>query len=289
MVVLSHIVGINSLMKNDFLSKMSELNINTIDLDEMSKMILSDNQNCSPELWKSLMTKKILTHNIDHNNKYYVLIGMSNFVLDNRVRININTDNLFFVDINYDTCTSQIITYNLDYYRVNIINGKFPLEYLNYDFIKKYRQKIEASYVNKGYVLKKYDDIIKWLKETTNNIVYYVHPKRFTNKLDMKCLGNIKNYGYNTKWMALASILTKDKIRRGIINNKSPYIKEVTLGSFNELKKPIYLYEFRSNELKQVDEYRYEINSVEFMNRSYISNIYDELKRLDVEMEEKRI
>ena len=87
--------------------------------------------------------------------------------------------------------------------------------------------------------------------------------------------------------MALASILPKTSIRRGLLQNNqkdTPYLRELHLKAFDALKKPCYLYEFSGG--NKLDEYRYELNSTNFDKREYISNIYNELIRGNVILEE---
>jgi hypothetical protein len=81
--------------------------------------------------------------------------------------------------------------------------------------------------------------------------------------------------------MAIASILPKSSVKRGVLENKSnkkePYLKELHLNAFTELRKPCYIYELKA--FKKLDDYRYEISNTKFINREYVSNMYDELVR----------
>ena len=41
--------------------------------------------------------------------------------------------------------------YNLDTYRMNIIEGKFPIKYLEHDFLLNQRKELEEEYTQMGY------------------------------------------------------------------------------------------------------------------------------------------
>lgn len=287
-----HIVGINTFIKDELINKFKELNFEIFDLDILSKNILFDeNKNKMGEMWKKQLTSQLELFLSTKLNKNIIIIGLSTFVLDHRYKININTDLKFFLKIHYETCASQLIMYNIDMYRMDIIEGKFPIKYLDHIFLSNQRKDLEKEYIDLGYKLKtrvKLVDFINNLNLNNSNIVYLAFIKRFENLVPESFFGSKQKYfGYTDKWMALASILPKTSVSRGLLQNnhkENPYIKELYLKSFDDFKKPCYLYELsRGNKL---DEYRYELVNRKINKREYISNIYNELIREGVILEE---
>ena len=59
--------------------------------------------------------------------------------------------------------------------------------------------------------------------------------------------------------------------------NKIPIITELLPNAFNEFNKSCYLYEFVSD--NKIDSYRYLLNNNVYINRSYVSNIQNELEQ----------
>ena len=103
-----------------------------------------------------------------------------------------------------------------------------------------------------------------------SNIVYIALVKRFENEIPESYLGSKPVIiAYKDRWMAIASILPKSVVKRGILENKSskkePYLKELYLNAFTELKKPCYIYQLKG--FKKLDQYRYEISNTKFINR----------------------
>jgi hypothetical protein len=195
-MILCHIVGISNKTKENFIDTISNIsdNILILDLDDISKKIIFDNkfsvlynqylhqQNNKRELlkqlglmWKESFTKEINTEIQNNNSKYIILIGLITFFLDLRIKIDISDEikHKFFVSINNTTYIKQLIEFNLDFYRNDIINGKFPLTYLDYNFIKEQRLIIQDIYVSKGYKLKTYDIILSWIKNVIQNLIIH--------------------------------------------------------------------------------------------------------------------
>lgn len=295
-MAIIHIVGINTFIKDELINKFKQLGFEIFDLDVLSKNILFDsNKNKMGKMWKDRLTLQLELFLSTNSNKNIIILGLSNFVLDCRYKINIDTNLKYFLKIPYDTCASQLIMYNLDTYRMDIIEGKFPIKYLEHEFLSNQRRDLEEEYTELGYKLKTRDNLFVMLENLNNKNVnlnnkklYLAFIKRFENTVPNSFFGfKPILFGYTDKWMALASILPKTAIRRGLLQNNekdTPYLKELYLKAFDELKKPCYLYEFSGG--NKLDEYRYELNSTNFDKREYISNIYNELTRDNVILEE---
>jgi hypothetical protein len=307
-----HIVGINTFIKEDMINKFKENNFEIFDLDDLSKEILfSYNKDDIGVFWKSRLNKSLENFILKNKDKNIIILGLSSFVLDHRYKIKINTEDKFFFNIPYDICASQLINYNLDSYRNDIIYGKFPLKYLNHSFLMSQRKDLQEEYINMGYKLKTPEMLSVWLNDNIKDIkdnkdnnqdnnednnqdnkIYLATTKRFEGVIPESYLGSKPIIiGYKDKWMAIASIMPRTAVQRGILqdkggkNNKTlqPYLKELHINGFAELKKPCYIYELEGG--AKLDEYRHEIKNTKFCNRFYISNMYDELIRNNVKLD----
>lgn len=171
-MIICHIVGITSSVKNDFINKTKSMNYNIIDLDEISNNILNnssmqqmykqyqhfkDNKNDKYKdvdrkmslYWETNMIETI--HNNIDKTKKNIVIGYSHNYRNINKRINLPQTTpytKFIIKIcKYDI--RNIIAYNLDKHRNDIINGSYPLENIDYDFIYNNRQKIDSIYEKK--------------------------------------------------------------------------------------------------------------------------------------------
>jgi hypothetical protein len=303
-MIICHIVGISNKIKESFISSIKLLsdNIIILDIDDISKRIIfqkefsliydkylntNNRRNLLTELgliWKTNMTNEINKFIDANNSKYIIIIGLITFFLDLRIKLNIvdNISNKFFVSINNNIYVKQLIEYNIDHYKTDIIDGKFPLNYLDFDFLKNQRIHIQDIYTQKNYKFKTYDLIYNWIKTKINSFnnsekkVWIASFNRYENKLNI----NKRNLiAYQDKSLALMSIFPKKLIKRGITFDDSgeliPVIKELLPNAFNEFNKPCYLYECVAN--NKLDTYRYLLTDNNYINREYISNIYNEL------------
>jgi len=289
-MIIAHIIGINSYLKPDFVTKMNEIDVDVIDLDELTKkLLIKANYNLKPEDWKQQLYNELINSMNNYKMNNYIVIGLTSFINDNRykIKLNVESSNYFFVDIPLDNCSTQIITYNLDTHRQSIISGDFPLKFLDITFIKKQRLQLEDIYENSHKKIK-YDKMIELIKQyiSKNKVLFATSLNRYETKLE-----NIP-YAYNDEWLSLSSIAPKSMITRGIIDGR-PIIKELQIGGFAELNKPCYVYEINKNQkggdkvIAQInkDPYRIKVINSEFIRRRYVSNILDELKRMGVILE----
>jgi hypothetical protein len=291
-----HIVGINTFIKQLMIDKFKEMNFEIYDLDEITKDIMFNYKRDDIGVyWKKRLTEAINNFINNNQNKNLIILGLSSFVVDHRYKVNIPTNNKFFYSIPHDVCSSQLITYNIDTYRNDIIDGKFPIKYLDHDKLMLQRKNLQEEYTDMEYKLKtpvmlanffnnllNINDNNKISRNNNNNTVYLAFIKRFEDKIPQSYIGSKPVIiAYKDKWMAIASILPKSSIKRGMLENKSnkkePYLKELHINAFAELRKPCYIYEL--NGFKKIDQYRFEISNTKFINREYVSNMYDELVR----------
>jgi hypothetical protein len=303
-MIITHIVGINNKLKDTFIKDVENITekIIILDLDDICKKIIfmkdyvqihdkfieTKNRELLSQLgyfWKNKFTNDVNTILGQNKDKYIILIGLITFYLDYRIKINLEEEikEKFFINLDMKKYITDIVTYNIDTYREDIISGKFPLNYLEHKFIKEQRDELKAQYLYRNYKLKNYDAIINWLhhrykniiNELSINTVYYASFKRYENKIDS--IGD-NIIGYSDKWLALISLLPRNTIKRGITykNGKIiPVLKENIPNGFSELNKCCYLYEL--NPEKKIDNFRYIISDFDINNRYYVSNIKTEL------------
>jgi hypothetical protein len=192
--IICHIVGINNLIKQTFLNDVMSTynNIYVCDLDVITnnirnrkKMIdlINSITNSSAgskkrkglmmelnEYWKKaviMAINKELKSNIDNN---IILLGLSTFHRNHRIKIDIPTSNKFLLKVNLKINASEIVEYNIKKFRKFIINGTFPIKHLDHTFLTKQRTKIINIYQSRmNYVIKTYVTLINWLKFNLKN------------------------------------------------------------------------------------------------------------------------
>jgi CRISPR/Cas system-associated exonuclease Cas4 (RecB family) len=172
----AHIVGLNPINKKIFLSNIKHLlnKINIIDLDEINQIILKDNEldllfkqfnkfkqdrNDKYKEFEKKMSNYWETKFIDLvqnkiSNNFNLLIGQNNHYRSLSRKIPIECSNKFIINTNLDEEISQTITYYLDNYKQDIINGNLPLQYLDRNWQKKRRLNLELTYKKNGYIAK---------------------------------------------------------------------------------------------------------------------------------------
>jgi hypothetical protein len=312
-MILCHIAGINNKLKNNFINEVVNVseNIMILDLDDISKQIIYDpdytkiynqfisfnqfNNNIQnkgqilsqlSQIWKYKFTNTVNDLLKQHEAKQIILIGQITFYLDYRIRVILNEEikNKFFINTSTIEHVKQQIEYNLDLYKNDIILGKFPLKYLDHDFLKNQREELREQYMIKDYKLKNYDTIINWITHFVKGLsggglgkpVYYASFKRYENNIEMLSDTIV---GYSDKWLALISMFPKTKFKRGVTfkgGAKTPYIKEMGPMNFKDLNTCCYVYELYPS--KKVDEHRYLIENNNFIQRHYVSNIKNDLE-----------
>jgi hypothetical protein len=313
-MILCHIVGINNKLKKSFVDEMLNINNNIVvlDLDEISKTIMFDkefniyyNQFISnnitinkdkdnnkiillsklSNIWKNKFTDNINNFLNINKNKYIILIGLITFYLDYRIKINLNEDikYKFFINTNTTEHIKQLIEHNIDFYRNDIINGNFPIKYIDLSFLKNQREYLKDAYLIRDYKLKNYDTIINWIKISINNLQIggsidkYVYVASFNRYEDSFSMFE-STIGYTDKWLALISLFPRNKFKRGITfkgGAKTPYIKELSPLCLKDLNTCCYIYEM--NPSKKIDEHRYLVENDKFIKRYYVSNIKNDL------------
>jgi hypothetical protein len=193
--------------------------------------------------WKKNMEKQ-LDYAVKLNNKPIILIGYSTYFKNHKISIPINIPLKFFQKVDLLEHTKNIVEQNIDNYREEIIEGVFPLDFLNHDVLIKKRETLVATYKKMGYQLDTINNILNSIHVASNTTLprrlFYASPEEHPKKLP---LVDNRLIGYEDEWMAIFGALAKDHpgLIKGISNGR-PFIKETVGGSLEALHKPVYLY-----------------------------------------------
>ena len=171
--IYCHIVGLNYKIKEKIVQILqnNDFNFNIIDLDQITQKIINDkNMNLMYNKYEDYFKKSKLKGSEKINSKKYkeiekkmieywknkfqlilekeikkfknnvIVIGLNTHFKNSRIYIKIECKLKFFVRINLDENAKSVIENNLDNHRNEIIDGSFPLEYLEKDFLIKKRE-----------------------------------------------------------------------------------------------------------------------------------------------------
>jgi hypothetical protein len=180
-------------------------------------------------------------------DKKNILIGQSNHYKYLTRKINLNTPNKFFIT-STDDDIKKIIQYNLENYKDDIINGNFPLEYLDVKFLSKKKQAINQAYLKFGYLekdLKQVKIILKLLEtkiidipglwiamKESYNVGSKIHPKK-----------NDKVIAYVDPTMAILGSFNFDNEEISkVYTGKEIKLKELKPKALDKLKSKRFLY-----------------------------------------------
>lgn len=245
--IICHIVGMNNLMKQTFISNINSLYPNIIikDLDSIThkirnnqEMVKLNNQlkktrkgnnrsNIIKNIhshWKVSLTKSINNVKKRHNKKKIIFLGLSTYHKNHRLKVNMETKNKFFIKINSRSNARQIVEYNLEKYKRYIINGSFPLRYIDHEFLIKQRDRLNKVYKNMGYKQISIPSLEKWFELSFNDVKYGKKPLSKTpHKTPLKTFHN------NTQSAKPNSIFvgSKNKYEKFIPVSKKPFRKSI--------------------------------------------------------------
>ena len=265
-----HLIGFNPYSKIDFVGQLNKKIFNVIDLDYINQEILKDSQldkmykqyqklkddkndkfkevdKKMSKFWEKNFIDKV-EYNVNEK-RVNILIGQNNHYKSLAKRVNIECTNKFIVKTETDNEVKAWIRFNLDTYKEDIINGNFPLEYINYEHLHKKRLAIESTYQKIGYIEKSVDQlktIIKLIEDSSKsngneiwvslkepyNIGSLIHPKP-----------NDKVSGFANPNIALLSsfIFTNDEVKRNF-NGSEITIQEIKPQSMKKLKTRRFVY-----------------------------------------------
>lgn len=260
-----HLIGMNPYAKKDFINELNNKIFNIIDLDNINQIILEeepldklykqyiklkdDKNDKYKEVDKKMTTywEKQFIEMVEskiNNKKMNIMIGANNHYKSLTKKVPIDCTNKFIVMI--DNNINELIRYNLETYKDDIIKGTYPLDYINFDFLQKKRKTMETAYIKSGYIektLEQIKTIISIISGTKNvgseiwigmkepyNIGSMIHPKG-------------KIIGYSDPNIALINsinFMNGDVLISGSGNDVT--IKEVKPNSIKKLRTRRFLY-----------------------------------------------
>jgi len=324
--LICHIIGISQNMKKNFYDRIGEelSNIHIIDLDELSLVIINDdtmnklynkysyyskrssennsqNQSDNTTKYKNIEKKMetywknkmewLLGKQVENNiDKFIIIIGRNTYYRNSKIYLKLECCK-FVVKVDLLENAKQIIKYNLETYKEDIINGIYNLKYLETNFIIKNRKDLQKSYKKKGYILKDLDNIIKLLKVNITNFDNFERIDKLyigsTKKFDKKILPNDDNelVAYSIPWLAITSIFNNKYFKRGFDNDK-PYIQEKIENGLDILNYGCYLYTVNKDNFIYHDRgepYKlFRQSSIKYIEKKLIPNIIDFLYNDDI-------
>jgi hypothetical protein len=303
-----HIVGLNNEYKKDFIFKIHQIdpNYNIIDIDDITQKI-----NSSPKIsklydeYEKVKIDKVKSKTVSTNintewsrelqlklNKMLslttndtILIGLTTSVVNTgqpRIYIDLPTNYKFIIDTDVIENAKQIIRNNLKEFKNEIINGSFPLDFLNLNYLIKRREQLNQVFLKNMYIVKKTDDILKFLKEHIKQIekhtvkkLYYASDKEINKYITTKGIIFYDN--------EIISILNLFKLANLKYDRSTKTVIELSKDSLKELEKDCYIYEITDLDSVFFDGDNFKNNKkVKINKNTYVDCIYDVLHKLGI-------
>jgi hypothetical protein len=216
MNIICHIIGLNYYGKKDFISFIDNINkkynknIIIKDLDALQQELLRDaqlktlNLNYEREInaekkrvimkklcekWKEQFESNLSQFEKKNNDANVIYLGLNNYYKKLNVGIKLNSDNNFFVDSNPIENAKEIVKYNITTHFALIIEGKFPVKYLDYDFLIAERLRVKNKYMQTNYNMKKITFINSWIEN---------YAKKLNKNISQKIIKNNNIFYYAT-------------------------------------------------------------------------------------------
>ncbi len=264
-----HIVGLDPLSKKEMFEFLNKKIFNPIDLDEINKEIienkemdtmfkhyekLKENKNDKFKEIDKKMTLywentflELLSNNIKKDKKN-ILIGQTNHYKNINKKINLNTSNKFYIIDNDNQDIKKHIQYNIDTHRDEIIDGTFPTEYINFEFLLKKKQLLNQMYKKNGYLEKTFDQVTTILTLLESKIIDITglwiamsESYNLGSKIHPKKNGKIMAYVDPNLALLGSFNFTKEELKKKF-NGKEIKIKELKAQSLDKLKTKRFLY-----------------------------------------------
>ena len=311
--VICHIIGLNPISKDKLIEGIDNKKYHIVDLDDINNFILRNEEmdKMFKQYHKLKTSKNDKFKQIDkkmtnfwENNftnllyqkiptkKKTILIGKNNHYRLKSKKIKLPTHNKFIIRYEPKEEIKQIIKYNLDNHYKDIINGSFPVQYLDHDFLAK---KINSNYNNykkSGYIEKSISELhsilsllqqkkIKgdglWISlKQPYNISSLIHPDK-----------NSELIAYTEPIFAILDSFNwkSDELIKNYKGNQVK-IREINDKSTNKLKAKRFLY-FVSKEnflpYQHGENVKYSsLTPTAILNKEKISNVYDKFKKMKI-------
>lgn len=314
--IFCHIVGLNYKIKDKITNilKSKDFNFDIIDLDLITEKIINDNNmNLMYNKYEEYFTKSKSKEGTKIDTKKYkeiekkminywkckfqlllekeikkcknkvILVGLNTHFKIARTYIKINCKLKFFVRVDLIDNAKIIIENNLDTHRNEIIEGSFPLEYLEIDFLIKKRENLINIYKKIGYEVKSLTSIIRIINNNNNfnminiNDLYFASRNKQSKKIQFK---DERIIAYSIPWLAALSSVDTTNLKKGFKKNNG-FVKQNKRGELNNLKKECYLYKIDKNSFYHHENGKgikfASTENTKILENYYIKNIYDYL------------
>jgi len=294
MVIVCHIAGANSEIKEWMKKELDSAGILTLDLDRISVKKYTDDalhKFQEQREWKDKLDKEIKQLNDTNSDKKIVLFGLYTHPKNHRIKADIMTNNKFLVKIDAIDNSKMIVKHNIDKHRDKIIEGTFPLQYIDHNHLMKQREKFLKIYENLGYKSMLKEDILSTILKD-RQLAYVGTRVKYDDKIQInkKSMFGKSKYiiGYPYKWLSIVSAIPNinDAIEKGFVKEDDiikPYIKEKYEGAFDKLRMPIYLYTTNIGEYNKEDKYKSKSDKpISYIKVDEIPNAYEFIKDEDV-------
>ena len=304
--IICHIIGLKQSDKED-INKLcnTDNKYNLIDLDginndilnspEMTKMFkiyssLKNNKNDKfkdidkkmTKYWEDNMIKNVFDSIT--SKKKSILIGKNHHYRLLSRKINFDVSNKFILDNNLKDEVKDTIKQNLLNYHEDIINGTFPVQFLDYKFQLNKKKLFEESYTKIGYTRISINEISSILKlHAINKIkgkglwVSLNEPYNIGSKIFPK---NKPIYAYIDP---VLSLINSFPIKDNDIdyNFKNEKVISINKGNVNKMKKGRYLYfvskeDFMPSDSTNKHKY-FTQNPVLILEKEKIANVFNKL------------
>jgi hypothetical protein len=304
-----HIAGITELYKHDLIEKLKKLQMfTTCDLDEETEKIYKNKEiqsklkeldtvklarkkkleNEINETWKDKLDEYI-KKNIKENENSYGLIFIGNTVNIKHMKTKVvipqaNPMHKFFLKVNFKQNAQEIIKYNLKKYHDDIVEGEFPLDYINLEYLINSRELLQKGYQKLHYNVIPLDKIIYHFEHGINmkkpDVLYVVLKEEHLKDIVSKK----KIYAFTEDWIALSSLITG--IDRGYTDGVA-FIKEKTKGSFKKLHTSCYIYVVPSTSFLSMDNSNSKFQSdkkIKIIKSMAIDDVFEKLKEMKIKI-----
>lgn len=309
--IICHVIGLNPSDKEE-INKLckSVKKYNLIDLDninneilnseEMNKMFktyssLKKNKNDKykdvdkkmTKYWEDNMIKKV--YNLIPVKKKSILIGKNHHYRLISKKIDFKVSNRFILDNNIKNEVKNKIKYNLITHQDEIVNGTFPVEYLDYKYQMNKIKNLHESYIKIGYTKINLQELLDMLMMHANNKIkgkglwislnepYNIGSKIHPNKKQI--------FGYIDPVLSLIGSFNFNDNDIDY-NFKEDRVVKLNKGNVKKMNKGRYLYYVSKEDFMIADsknKHKYiSHNPVVVLEKEKISNVLQKLRELNL-------
>lgn len=272
--IICHVAGMTPSFRQKIRNKyQGNAEIEIIDLDEKADIIKEDKKMSylfnQWELFKEKKNDKYksiekemdiywnnsLTDFIDevikkYENKRIIFLGDNTHFRHLSKKVDIPSGNKFFLQVNPKEYCPEIVQGFLAVYQNDIINGSFPLNFLDHKFIIERRKRINKMFHKWNYQDKNEDDILTFLELSLNqkkmdllDHLYIASKMPYYSGADIHPDKAKSLYAYSNPWEALFTLIPpKTQVSTGV-KKGDPYLKEDRKNEFEKLRFKGYLYQ----------------------------------------------